>query len=271
MTQLSNRTSLWPEYVKIGEIVYPPGGTLGPRIQSTIELVMIHAGEMTVWVDDVPYHAEAETVTLLFPGHVERFVFSKRKNTRHSFLHIAVPELAPNYSERLHQLPRTLPLSVEMHNLTRSALALRMTVLSTGEDMLKALAVQMLLRYIGEAEDLCDESDNIAREAAVECARRFIERNLREDLTLNDIANAVAVSASHLNRLFQGELNITPIAYLWKRRVSLGVDLLENTGLSVSLIATRCGFKTRNHFSRRVHEATGLSPTELRRRAWQRH
>jgi AraC-like DNA-binding protein len=50
--------------------------------------------------------------------------------------------------------------------------------------------------------------------------------------------------------------------------VAVGVDLLANTGLPVGAIADRCGFKTVYHFSRRVKQATGMSPTEVRRRRW---
>jgi hypothetical protein len=55
------------------------------------------------------------------------------------------------------------------------------------------------------------------------------------------------------------------MAYLWQRRVALGVDLLTNTGLGVSAVAERCGFKTVHHLSRRIKQATGLPPAALRR------
>jgi AraC-like DNA-binding protein len=55
---------------------------------------------------------------------------------------------------------------------------------------------------------------------------------------------------------------------VWSRRVDAGVELLAGTGLPVGVIAERCGFRTSFHFSRRVRRATGLAPTELRRRAW---
>jgi len=46
------------------------------------------------------------------------------------------------------------------------------------------------------------------------------------------------------------------------------VDLLANTGLPVGEVARRSGFRSVYHFSRRVKQATGMAPTELRRRGW---
>jgi transcriptional regulator GlxA family with amidase domain len=58
------------------------------------------------------------------------------------------------------------------------------------------------------------------------------------------------------------------MAYLWQRRVAAGVDLLKHTGLPVGVVASRAGFKSVYHFSRRVKEATGVSPVALRGERW---
>ncbi len=261
-------SALWPETVQVGEVIYPPGGALGPRVQQWLQLVMIHSGEMTVWIDDQPYYAPAATVSLLLPGHKERFAFAVQRETHHSFVHIGVAPLPDALEARLRELPWPLPLSTQMADLTVRALALRSTALTTARPLLKAVVAQMLWRYIGEGERLRMGVNSPAAHPAVEQARQHIHTHLSEVLTLDDLAQVVAVSPSHLIRLFQTELNITPIAYLWAQRVARGIELLESTGLPVGIIAERCGFQTSYHFSRRVREATGLAPLEVRRRAW---
>lgn len=260
---------LVPEYVKVGAVNYPPGGTLGPRIQPTIELVMIHQGEMKVLIDREPHYFDCNTISIFFPGHLEYYTFSKDTNTYHSYLHIAFPELKPAINERLHQIPRSIPLSKQMTQMTKDILALRSSELSTRNFIMKTQAVYMFWQFVGEAEALCRTNDAKPAHDIVENARRFIKAHLSEDITLEQIADYVSVCPEYLIRVFKQELNTTPIAYLWEKRVGLGIDLLEHSGLSISLIAERCGFKTHNHFSRRIQEATGNSPKVVRRNVWQ--
>jgi AraC family transcriptional regulator of arabinose operon len=155
-----------------------------------------------------------------------------------------------------------------MADLIHEALTLKNSPLSTAPTLLKALAVEMIWRYIGEGELLMNGATT-RPDPAIENARHFMHAHIGEPLTLDMIAMAAAVSPSHLIRLFRQQLNTTPMAYLWERRVGQGIDLLRQTGLSVGEIAKRCGFQTSYHFSRRVRQATGLSPLEVRQQAWQ--
>ncbi len=258
----------WPEEVNAGEVTYPPGGTFGPRLQRNLQLIMLYSGHMTIWIDDVPHMASADSVLVLFPGHKERFTFAEECETWHSWLHIFIPQLSQTLLARLARLPWPLQLSSTMADLAHEALALRNTPLSTAPILLKTLAVQMIWRYIGEGE-LQMNGTSTPADPAVETARHFIHAHLREPLTLDMIAMAAAVSPPHLIRLFRQQLNTTPMAYLWERRVAQGIDLLRQTGLSVGEIAIRCGFQTSYHFSRRVRQAMGLSPIEVRQQSWE--
>jgi AraC-like DNA-binding protein len=106
---------------------------------------------------------------------------------------------------------------------------------------------------------------------AVELARRYLDLHAGDaDVSLEGVSGAAHVTPAHLVRRFRAELGTTPMAYLWQRRVAAGVDLLTNTGLPVGEIARRSGFRSVYHFSRRVKQATGMPPTELRRRGWSR-
>lgn len=264
---VNNDGVLWPQDTAVGEAFYSPCGTLGPRIQRYLQLVMLHTGSMTVWIDDVPRHAEQDTVCILFPGHREYFTFDTECETHHSWLHASIPHVPEAMLTRFQQLAWPLHLSSSMAQLTRDALDTRAVMLSTTPMLIKALAVQMLWRYLGEGEQ---HNETAQGHPLVEHACHYIYMHLQEPLTLEQVAQYVSVSPSYLMRLFREQVHISPIAYLWQRRVARGIELLEQTGLPVGVIAQQCGFQTSYHFSRRIHLATGCGPSEVRRRAWQR-
>lgn len=269
MQQLEQEKSYWSDEVMVGEVVYPPGSTLGPRIQPTLQFVFVHAGRITIRIDEQTHTIPANSAFVLYPGHREYFVFADDCETIHSWIHISLALVEEDMIRRLRHQPWPLPLSPAMQQLMHDALVLRASAFPTVKEMLRALAMQMCWRYIGEGEQLGLRHDAVLAHSAVGQAQQFIYDHLSEQLTLTTIAEAVAISPAHLIRLFQHHLHTTPMAYVWEQRITMGIKLLEQTGLSVGMIAEQCGFQSRYHFSRRIRQAIGYTPLEVRHRSWQ--
>ena len=92
----------------------------------------------------------------------------------------------------------------------------------------------------------------------------YIENNYREAVTLEDVSKAAALSHSSLTQLFKNELEMTPIEYVWHHRLVVAKKFLAFTELPIKDIASRCGFKTTQHFSRKFEESIGCNPTTYR-------
>jgi AraC-like DNA-binding protein len=249
--------------VSAGTVTYPPGGTLGPRRQHDLELVVIHEGSARVTVDGA-LRATLRTgdVGLLLPGHRERFAFADDGPTRHSWVQgpPARPLRAP--LDRLAALPAVLPASTALTELVLEAAA--GTPLPTRDPLVAALGAAALWRYVGEAEArVRGPSDPVAR------ARAYVHAHAADPgVDLARIAAAAHVTPAHLVRRFRAETGTTPMAYLWERRTARGAELLTHTGLPLKAVAERCGFRTTHHFSRRIRQAAGLPPGRLRRERW---
>jgi len=257
-----------PDSVFVGDVAYSPNSTLGPRIQLNIQLVFLQTGSMTIYIDEKEQTIQAGTVMLLLPVHREYFEFDKHHATEHSYMHWYSDPIPTDFLQGLENLPRTIPLSTTMNQLVDRALALRFSSLPTINDLTKIYAMDMMWQYIGESQLWASDPINIHKNTIYSLAQRYIHQHYSENIALSDIATAVSVSETHLIRIFNKYAQTTPIAYLWDLRITQALELLIRTGLSISEVALQTGFKTSYHFSRRIREKTGLSPTEFRKQSW---
>ena len=92
----------------------------------------------------------------------------------------------------------------------------------------------------------------------------YIENNYRDVVTLEGVVKVASLSHSSLTQLFKSELGMTPIEYVWHHRLVVAKKFLEFTDLPIKEIASRCGFKTTQHFSRKFEESHGYNPTTFR-------
>ena len=83
---------------------------------------------------------------------------------------------------------------------------------------------------------------------------------------IEDIANWLNISFSHLTRLFQKEMGISPIHYLTNVRLQNAMFLLLNDKTSVEQIAVQCGFSCGNYFCKVFRKTMKMSPLEYRKR-----
>ena len=89
---------------------------------------------------------------------------------------------------------------------------------------------------------------------------RYMEENIEELFSLDDLADRFKVSRRQIERLFLTHVKATPKQYLTDLRLRRGRMLLAETDMKVADIASSCGFESTNHFSRRFREKYGMSP-----------
>lgn len=94
----------------------------------------------------------------------------------------------------------------------------------------------------------------------------YISSNYSYAITVEDIADYVGVSRSHLFRSFETVLGQSPKEYLTDFRMKQACYLLEHSNLSITAIANSLGFDNSLYFSKTFHKQRGLSPKEYRRK-----
>lgn len=92
----------------------------------------------------------------------------------------------------------------------------------------------------------------------------YIQDNLREELSLEKIAQTLSMSPYHFAHAFKQAVGLAPHRYVVKCRIDRAKSLLRDTDLSVTEIAHQVGFANQSHFSVAFHKLTGQTPRHYR-------
>lgn len=95
----------------------------------------------------------------------------------------------------------------------------------------------------------------------------YIQENYAERLTLEQIADAAAISTRECLRCFRSAIDRSPIEYLTDYRLQMACKLLEETELSITQIAMRTGFGSSSYFTKTFRGNYGKTPMDHRRTA----
>ena len=253
--------------IVVGEVVYQPGGTCGPRVQRDFELVILHSGECQLQLNGAAHQLKPDRVYLLRPGGREYFQFATDKDTHHSWCALR-PRFVPKSLEAcLRRAPLAAPCSALFHSLLEGALKLRFSRQASVRVLAEELALCLFADFLHAARE--GESGAYG-DLAVRNFLLFVEEHFGEEDCLQAARAAAGVSRNSLFQKMHRVMKTTPAHFLWQFRAERGAAMLAETGQTVGEIAYRCGFKNPFHFSRLLKRRFGESPKEIRQQAWAR-
>lgn len=97
-------------------------------------------------------------------------------------------------------------------------------------------------------------------------ARTYISDHQEEDLSLNNVAQAVNMSAFYFCKTFKKSTGMTFTEYLARVRIEKVKNLLLNPHKRISEAAFEAGFQSLSQFNRVFRKVAGESPTTYRER-----
>ena len=245
---------------KFGSVVYPPDGHYYQPEQAHLQLFLLHNGSLRVTIDGRCITVSPPAFFFMVPGSEYRFEFTGPQGTWHTWIDFQGQPDGADWAP-LGRFPVPLAMDSAMQDIVEQLLRNR----SGAEKPDLVIRDALSLALLGMALSRADVTRNSSSpHPAVARARSCILTRYREDLDLNQIAEAAMIAPAYLSRLFHAETGTTPIRFLWKIRVEHAVVLLERSGLSLTQIAEQTGFKSLYHFSRKVRELSGRSPSAWR-------
>lgn len=96
-------------------------------------------------------------------------------------------------------------------------------------------------------------------------ARRYIDANYTEPLTLEGIADMCQLNPSYFSSKFKSVNGVGFKEYLNNVRIIHAEKLLLETDMSITEIAMKCGYETSNYFGDAFRRINHCSPSQFRR------
>ena len=160
----------------------------------------------------------------------------------------------PHITGKVRQYMNMLLLEVQSADSQRSAIC---------QNLLNILLILILSHH--SIEISITASRNISSECAA--LKRYIDRNFKESLTLDDLAKASHQNKYYVAHAFKDAFGISPIRYLTERRIDESKRLLAETDYSVGEISSMVGFASFSVFSQTFKRVTSMKPNEYRKHA----
>lgn len=97
-------------------------------------------------------------------------------------------------------------------------------------------------------------------------AQEFIENNVTERISVEDLSSRYAIGRRHFERRFKKATNNTPVEYIQRVKIEAAKKHFETTGKNVSEVMYDVGYSDAKAFRSVFKKITGLSPIDYRNR-----
>lgn len=100
----------------------------------------------------------------------------------------------------------------------------------------------------------------------VEVTINYMQKKIHEQVTLNELAENIHISASHFSALFKKKTGYPPLEYFTHLKIQKACQYLEFTNMHVKELGYLLGFNDPFYFSRLFSKYMSMSPLEYRKK-----
>ncbi|UPK41439.1 response regulator [Paenibacillus pabuli] len=136
--------------------------------------------------------------------------------------------------------------------------------MEAAEFPMEYMTFQEQLAYIGDFTFEYVHAGQRLHRAEIMSAIHFIEKNLKQRLTLEAIAEEVNLAPSYFSSLFKKTMNEGVISYINRKKIHLALELLNVRDYSLLELCEEVGIVNEGYFCKLFKEYTGDTPKQYR-------
>lgn len=236
----------------------------GPGIRDHYLIHYIISGNGYYKLNEQVYELHAGDTFLVYPNTEVTYYAAKKEPWEYAWVGFTGSDasIILKATDFTSEIPfiRNTPLGDSIHRQILHIYDARGNEFEHAVEMTGRLYTMLALFLQGASHTNIQNSANNYVQKGIE----FISSNYSYAITVEDIADYVGVSRSHLFRSFETVLGQSPKEYLTDFRMKQACYLLEYSNLSITAIANSLGFDNSLYFSKTFHKQKGISPKEFR-------
>lgn len=259
--------SSWNNHINLrqaGEDTPPPGYQYGPAVRDFYLVHIVTGGKGTFTKNGNKYHIQTGEAFLICPNEITSYKADDDDPWQYSFFAFCgdmAEDLLPflGFSDKRPVIPMADP---ELLDIIRES-----ALLAKSDPATKQLnSLTQLFRIIDHFKRNIPSSNMNEQQTNpyVQQAINYIQMRYEEDITVEGLADMLAINRSYFYRIFKNSTGMSPYEYLNTYRISIARTLLSETDLSIADIAISTGFASFSSFYRFFVQKNGIAPRKYR-------
>lgn len=233
------------------------------------ELLYVYRGLGEYSVDGYHYPIQAGDILLYNQGSVHELASVTEHPVEHYCFGIAhvqltglprghLTEVGSGFVRPTEGCPEIRMLSQLLYETAESGRSYK-------ENLSAHLLQSLLLLAVNLPSDERSEQSD-AEAVLANRIRQYMDVHFADNITLEDIAQALRISPSHASHVYKSVMGLSPIQYMIRCRIGEAQNLLIATDLPVVEIAAMVGYANSNHFNAIFRRKVGMPPAQYRKR-----
>jgi len=123
-----------------------------------------------------------------------------------------------------------------------------------------------LIKEIIEKYTILNKEQNKEEPELIKKVEEYIEQNIEEQISLEDISKAVCYDESYITRVFKKKYGLTPHAFIINKRVQKAKEKLAlSKDVNIAQLSNEVGFYDQSHFSKVFKKVFAITPNKYRK------
>ncbi len=231
-----------------------------PHIHSDIELIYVKSGSSTCYNDVNAFNVSTGDIFIAFPNQIHYYL-----NSEYGEYYVFIFSSDTIYG--MGELFRdNVPECNVISGASSDIIELFDKIVHTeGEyaNTYKAGYINQLMAKLMSEFNLVPRI--ASNNTTLHNILNFCEENYTDDITIDDIADALHFSKYYISRLFNKKIMISFKTYINNLRVKKACDMLKQSDEKISYIANESGFGSIRSFNRAFEQIMNMTPAQYRK------